>query len=160
MAADDEELLRSKVGEAVRLLNRIDPPRMRRIQRDVRRIIIFPLQGTNIGQYWHEVRAIVLASSHVRQASSHYVACTIAHEATHARLRHAGIGYGEAIRARVERACVGQEIALARRFSNADEWVSFLGLKPLDEEYWSDAKLRERKQEAHQAWRARGRPLE
>ena len=46
------------------------------------------------------------------------------HEGAHARLLRAGVGYAEPARARVERICVGQEAAFARRLPDGAALVA------------------------------------
>jgi hypothetical protein len=74
------------------------------------------------------------------------IASTIVHEATHARLRRCGIGYDEAIRARVEAICFRREIAFADSLPDGalsrDEAERNLTLRPPSD--WTNDAMRDR----------------
>lgn len=105
-----------KVDAALALLAAHDPLRYGYLRRDVRRIWVTGLPAAT-AQYLAELGMCVLDFDYVAAAATtpEHVAQTLVHEGAHARLRRAGFGYGEAVRARVERVCVGQEAALARK---------------------------------------------
>lgn len=102
--------VKENLKSALALISRVDPRRYRRLKRDLRRIVL--LKG-GPPQYASEVHACVLPSKYVREGAPSAVATTMVHEATHARLWLAGIGYGLRIRSRVEVACVRQQLAFA-----------------------------------------------
>lgn len=89
--------------------------RLARLKRDLRGMWITEIES--IGQYHHHVRLCVLDYNHLKkhEVSPAYVAATIIHEATHARLMLAGFGYEAERRARVEEICFRAEIAFASR---------------------------------------------
>jgi hypothetical protein len=71
--------------------------------------------------------------------SSEELALTIVHEGTHARLRRHGFGYDETIRARIERICIRNELAVARRFSDSGDLVEMKERSlAWDDKEWSD----------------------
>jgi len=79
-------------------------------------------------------------------STAEMIAATIVHEATHARLRHRGIGYEEDQRARVEAVCFRRERAFAAKLPNGDavreqaerslEWYA-------SPDHWTDAAFSE-----------------
>lgn len=135
------------VVEALDLLARVDPVRLSRFRRYCKRIAIAPTPGTD-GQYWPRARAVALDRGFLLRASVEEIALAIVHETAHARLAAVGIGYGEAIRPRVERACVGEERRFARRLPQGQQWTECVERRNLDPEYLSDAEMRERKRTA------------
>jgi hypothetical protein len=95
-----------RVEEALRLIKAYDPLRYDRIIRDVKRVWVRTLVAC-LAQFNEIVDACELDVRYVFAATSSSVeiASTIVHEATHARLLHCRIGYGEELRARVEAVC-------------------------------------------------------
>ena len=57
------------------------------------------------------------------ETSAMQLAQTFVHEGAHARLDRAGFGYAEHMRGRIERICVLQEAAFARRVPGAESLV-------------------------------------
>lgn len=74
------------------------------------------------------------------------LATTIVHEAAHARLWKRGIGYEETQRVAIERYCMEQEIAFAKRLPDGqhiiDEATDIIA--SLDASYYSDSSFQER----------------
>ncbi len=141
-----------RVAHALSLIAAVDERRLERMRRLAKRIIIVPVVGTD-GEYWHRQRALVLGEPHADHAPLEQIAMTLVHEATHARLSKAGIGYDARIRHRVERACIGEELAFARRLPNPEAWVELAGAKRVDPEYWSDDQKQQRRVRALPLWR-------
>jgi hypothetical protein len=110
LGADD---LVSKLEEALSLLERYDPRRFRRVRADVRRIIAS--DSGHAGTHWRWPRAVVLNATLVKDHPALWAAAGIVHEATHVRLRGAGIRTTDANRSRVEGRCMVEEIAFLRR---------------------------------------------
>jgi len=108
--------VRNRLRAALALIARVDPLRYRRLRRDMRRIALLRRGGP---EYASEVGACLLPSAYLKAGTTEAVATTIVHEATHARLCRAGIGYGPAMRPRVEAACIRQQIAFAERLGDA-----------------------------------------
>jgi len=150
------EIAIGKVHDALKLIATHDPRRFARLTRDVRRIWVGPT--VNRAEWFVELEMCVLRFGYVlsRDTSAARLALTLAHEATHARLDRGGFGYEEERRARLERICVSEEIALAERLPDASTLAadarSRLSHGP---EVFTDAAMRER---ADQALRSLGWP--
>jgi hypothetical protein len=119
MGGREEPDLFAKVEEALNLVSEVAPRRLERLKKDIRRILLMHA-GEAAGLYWHDLRACVLDMSYVREFPSHYIASTIVHEGTHARLRSAGVRYPATKRKRIEDLCIREEIRFARGISGAD----------------------------------------
>lgn len=119
MGGREELRLFSQVEEALSLLSELDPRRLRRLKGDVQRILLVDAGDESAGLYWHDLRACVLDVSYVREFPAHYVASTIVHEGTHARLRCSGVRYPSTLRRRIEEICIREEIRFARRIPDA-----------------------------------------
>lgn len=111
----------SKVTAALELLAKHDPVRFGRIKRDVRCILITGTAG-NVAEYHHGVQACCLDVEYLARddVTPALVAGTIAHEATHARIRSAGFRYPPALRARIEKLCFEAEVAVGRRLPDGE----------------------------------------
>jgi hypothetical protein len=149
---DDAGTLSRRVADALCLIAAVDERRLDRMRRLAKRIIIVPTLGTD-GEYWHSPHALVLGELHARNGPLEHIALTLVHEATHARLRNAGIGYDAGIRHRVERACIGEELAFARRLPEPEPWIELVSAKRVDPEYWSTEQIRQRRVRALRLWR-------
>lgn len=123
-----------KLDEALLLIATTLPAVHRRLQRDVRRVVLLEAGGP---EYWPFVNAIVLTKSVVQGAEVALLAMLLVHEGVHARLWHMGIGYPRQLRARIEQLCVVEEVRLARGLPNAEELIAFAEEK-LKNEWWSD----------------------
>jgi hypothetical protein len=133
----------TRVKEALGLLERHDPRRYERLKRDCNRIWITLLTAA-VGRYNHGLKAILLDQRYVSSSatSSSDIAATLVHELTHARLAACGIGYAEADRGRVERACYLQELAFARLLPNSESLVTQLeSYQPSPDSHWNDETL-------------------
>ena len=135
-----------KFGEALQLIADYDPMRLARIQRDLKRIILVPEAAGyyqhSLRTYWTDLR--VLAQPVWR------IATFIVHEATHARLRAAGVARRPGSKEtpeewdrRVETLCVQEEISFARRFTDSPEVFQYLQ-KTIDTKWWTEDKIRDR----------------
>jgi hypothetical protein len=67
------------------------------------------------------INACQLDPRFIQASRPELIASAIVHEATHARLTRCGIGYDEALRARVERVCVRRERAFGAKLPNGIE---------------------------------------
>jgi hypothetical protein len=133
------------IREAVQLLATHDPRRFARIRRDLKYIVVTRTLLSEVAEYWPNLRACLLDASFATAQPPSTTALNIVHEATHARLWRAGIRYNELVRARVERCCIGEELAFAMRVPNGDELQGAARRKLYDASYWSDASMRDRK---------------
>lgn len=131
-----DETLLSKLREAFELIRTLDPRRFARMQRDVKRVVVVPYSGP---EYIHAVRACMLSSEYVRKGSAEALALTLVHEATHARLMRAGIGYEGPLRERVERVCVESEVRFARLLPDSADRVA-RAYATLRSPWWTDEK--------------------
>ena len=113
-----------KVAAAVALLAEHDERRLQYLRRDLPRVWVFGLPAA-IAQCRYELRMCVLDFDYVTSDATTpaHLALTLVHEGAHARLARAGCRYHEAARGRIERVCVRQEAAFARRIPGADRLV-------------------------------------
>jgi hypothetical protein len=113
--ASDESVKKSTVNvkTAVALLDKYDPVRFRRICRDLGNgIIVFPTPGTARAEYHRDVDVCFLKGDFVLSGHPGFIALSIVHEATHARMRR--LSHADpARRARMERICINAQIAFA-----------------------------------------------
>jgi len=139
-----------KVAAALQLLATHSPVRFARIRRNVRRIIIANTAG-NLAEYHHSIRACFLDPAYLAadDVTPALVAGTIAHEATHARLRTAGFGYPLSLRARIEKLCFEAENDVGRRMPGGEE-VTVRAQRQLarDPSAWTDDARRARAKDA------------
>ena len=138
---DDAEDVVAKVAAALRLIESTDPRRYRRMHRDISRILV---SDVAFSTYSFVSNTCVLDLRLVRSKSSGAVAVVVVHEATHARLYHMGIVTWRRIQARVERACVREQIAFARLLGDAgwngiDRMIGALE-GSLADPWWTDAR--------------------
>ena len=118
-----------RVESAIGVISRYDPRRLHRLKSDVVRILVVPGKHA----YFSRVsRSCVLNQIYVDQMPAPNVASVLVHEATHARLRGAGLAaYGADLTVRVEELCIDEEIAFAMRcppdrFPQREEWLRYL----------------------------------
>lgn len=121
-----------QIAAALRLIKSTDPVRWSRVRRDLKRILVTEVGGP---LYVHPVRAALLRAGYVHSASVAYLALTLVHEATHARLWSRGIRYAAADRERIERICVRAEVAFAERQEQHAQLVQSARAK-LSERWW------------------------
>ncbi|MFL5493649.1 MAG: hypothetical protein ACJ8DC_04605 [Gemmatimonadales bacterium] len=149
-AEEDGERTLERLRGALNVIEKGDPRRYQRLKRDLRRIV---LVRAGDPEFASEIGACILRSGYVRESEPAALASTLVHEATHARLCRLGIGYGPALRARVEGICVREQIAFAERIGSV-EILDHLRQK-LDRPWWTRAQLQERR---IVAWRNLGVP--
>jgi hypothetical protein len=132
-----------QIREALELIDYYDPCRGRRLRRDVKYIILTRTRVSAVAEYWHSLQACLFDVDFVAANTAAVVAMLVAHEATHARLRRAGV---RAERHRIERCCVSQEIAFAERLPEPGRsaLIAWAQGKRVDCEFWSDAAVAER----------------
>jgi len=129
--SDESDALFQKARRAIDLIHDLDRRRFGRIRRDVRRIVFL---GTG-PQYWPGLRACIFHD--VTRTRTEFVALTIVHEATHARLWNAGFRYHPSIRKRIERLCVAQELVFLERLPDDDEELLNFTKTKLDRPWWT-----------------------
>ena len=129
------------VEGALRLIAQADPARFARLRRDLGRILLASQGGP---EYLHIARACILNASEVRRQSPERVAMTLVHEATHARLSRAGFANAWALRHRIERLCVNEEIAFAQLVPGTESLIKE-AQRALDVPWYTEHQLFERK---------------
>jgi ankyrin repeat protein len=136
-----------RIHKALQLIAQYDPSKFRRLRRDVRRIQVTSLLGTT-GMFSEAARTCFLDGKilYGDKSSVTAVACTIVHEATHARQFSVGFCYSEADRLRIERACVRAEVSFVRSIPGEDStaWAEEKKLGALDAGLLSNAAMAER----------------
>ena len=116
----------AKLETAVALLNKYDAVRFRRICRELRNgIIVFPTRGTARAEYHRDVDVCLLRSDYVLTAHPGFIALSIVHEATHARMRHLSHATPER-RAKMEQICIAAQIAFASRVPGVSATIEAL----------------------------------
>ncbi len=134
-----------KVDAALAAIARFDPPRYAHLKRNMPKIWIGPIPNYARGQWIDELRLCMLRDSFVgdEDVSISYVAALLIHEATHARVRRRGITFDEAIRPRVERACIRSQLSFARTHPGGESLIPIFeeNLRRADS-WWSDGRLR------------------
>jgi hypothetical protein len=141
----DERLL-ARVEEALFLIKRYDRLRYDRLSRNVRRVWVHTL-FYGLGTYNDALAACELDARFVldETTSPELIAATIVHEATHLRLLRCGIGYEQAVRARVEAVCFRRELAFAAKLPNGEQ-VKQIAQRGLETApgFWTDAEHNQR----------------
>jgi hypothetical protein len=120
-AQSDSEPVIQRVEAALQLIDRCAPLHYRRVKNSLSRIWV-TLVPHGAGCYLHSLNACLLDERVVASETTtlEWIASTIVHEATHARLEKWGIRYDEAVRHRIERICARRELDFARRLSGVD----------------------------------------
>ena len=137
MPAAMAPLFFARVHRALALIERHDARRLARIRRDVALIT-----GIAAGpsHYHHSARAVVLSVPTLRAQTVLHMAMTIVHEATHGRICNLGVEYMEPLRDRIERICVQEEAAFARRLIGGEPHAE-AALRKLETPWWTPAML-------------------
>ncbi|MBY5809389.1 hypothetical protein [Rhizobium leguminosarum] len=108
----------SRVRQALHLIKTYDPCRYKRVQCELQSILISYLFGA-AGIFNPKLRRCNLDVDFVMTSPPEVIASTIIHESTHGYLHRRNIPYHEEIRHRVERACIHQEMAFAKKVPDA-----------------------------------------
>lgn len=111
-AAPTADLVFARVAEALQLIRDNDIVRYSWLRKSLACILITSGAGA---AYWPRHRACVLEITSVLQRSAAITALSIVHELTHARVERAGIRYRPALKARIERVCIQEQIRFACR---------------------------------------------
>ena len=109
-----------RVNGALQVIKTYDPYRYKRVLRETHRVWVHYLPG-NPAEFATELRRCLLDPRFVLSSSPEIIASAIVHEATHGKLGRYNIGYSEEIRHRVEKVCMRQELAFARKLPNGEE---------------------------------------
>lgn len=132
-----------KIEAALTLIREVEPHRFRRLVRDLGCIVVLRAGGP---EFLPPIRGCLLGQSLVLNNTITGLALMIVHEAAHARLWRRGFSYDPALRSRVERACIGQEIDLAERLPDAKIVVPWVRKKLDNSSSWSDESRESRRQ--------------
>jgi hypothetical protein len=100
------------IASARRLLRRVDPARSRRVESLLRNIVVKEGVPT---QYWHATQTCCVERKMLETASDALIASYLVHEAAHARLHRRGIETTPRSTARVEAACIRDQIGFLNR---------------------------------------------
>jgi hypothetical protein len=112
----DHEKYAQKVANALGLIARHDPNRLARMKRDLAAILVWPFTALGtVAEFHPELGICALYSAAIKDVPPALVALSIVHEATHARL--ACIPVTRDNLPRMERLCLEQELAFARRIT-------------------------------------------
>ena len=84
LAPGDAHARRALLEEAVRLINAIQPYRLRHLRRYLQNVIVSPTGGS--GEYWYGMGVCVLDPDYLRDTDAVGVAMLLIHESTHGRL--------------------------------------------------------------------------
>jgi hypothetical protein len=142
-----EPVLR-RVEEALDLIKTYDRVRYARLTRDLERVWV-RLLPDGLGSFNGSANACELDVRFILSETwtPDVIASTIVHEATHARLHRCGVGYEEALRARVEAICFRRELAFAATLPNGQR-VRERAKRTLElcrgQNYWTNAAFEER----------------
>jgi hypothetical protein len=143
----DKDIAGTKLRATLDLIATSQPRRLVRLQRDVRRILVTFVQVAD-AQYSAPTRTVLLDETYVckPEVTAGHLATTMVHEATHARLFAAGIGYPTTLRPRIERLCMRQELDFAGRISDGSAAAARArhGLNLPDENWHPDVVLERR----------------
>jgi hypothetical protein len=105
-----------RLAEALNLIHDVDPHRHARFCKDSPRIFILDQEWAS---YWIDQNLIVLPVMLVREAEIAEIALDLVHEAAHARIARAGIGWWPDLFERIERRCVKAELGFSRSLQAA-----------------------------------------
>jgi hypothetical protein len=113
-----------KLERALGVIEQYAPAKLEALQSDVETILVAG-EPTIRGRYIHKLRMVELYDDYVldQQKSPEALACTLIHEAQHARLRRLGFGYEEPIRGRIENLCFRAQRNFARLLPDGGELI-------------------------------------
>ncbi len=144
----EADRLSARLDRALELVERYDPAALRILTHDFRGILVFGRESTHLAYSGPHVGYCVLTERFVKapETTAQRLALTFVHEATHARLRRAGIEYERGLRKRIELVCARRELAFAKRIpDNTDAIARIEGeissWTKAGEERWSDARF-------------------
>lgn len=138
-SADDAGEVFTSVGAALQLIAKHGPRFSARLQRDVKRVLFAEVSG---GRYLAGLQTCLIGVAYARRVAPLDLAMTIVHEATHGRLSRAGFRYEGECRERIERLCVGQEIAFAEQVPGSEAAVEKTRAL-LQTRWWTPEKTRQ-----------------
>lgn len=117
---DAGDVLR-RVAVALDLIDRYAIGGLDTIRNHLKRLLFTEASG---GDYHHSIRTCRISISYARRVPPVELAMMIVHEATHARLADEGRKYYGDQRENIERECVAEEIAFAKRIPGTEQVVA------------------------------------
>ncbi|WP_097140765.1 hypothetical protein [Rhizobium subbaraonis] len=145
---EDQDEVLTRVQAAFALIKTHDANRYKTVIASFDRVWISYLFGA-VGRYLPELRRCQLDPVFVLSSPIEFIASTIIHETTHARLFEFGLPYTYENRHRIEKICIRQEMLFARRIPEAEELRKRISEKLLlDPEFWSKETSAERFRQA------------
>lgn len=139
-SAGDRDILIQRLDAGLDLIQHFDPRRFSGIQRHLHRFVFVPGGGDH---YSPVLQAHMMDASRLRNATNTLTALSIIHEATHGRLHRRGIATCQANAERIERLCVGEQIAFAKRLPGGETIARQLS-ETLKQPWWGEAKTQKR----------------
>ncbi len=147
--AKHDQVVFDRIEAALQLLEVAAPRILRRFCSDVRRIVVIG-DETNHDATYDPILGYVFVTDRFAESeglTAARFARLLVHEATHARIDHVGIPYEVGTRARIERACVKQELAFVRSVSDEPQLTAETEARVarwarLGEDNWSDERFR------------------
>jgi hypothetical protein len=135
LAGDDaaDVMVLARYKQALLLIGRHDPRRLRALARALRRVVVISGGG---GYFLPPLRAFVADVGLASKEEILDLAIQLVHEGTHARLHAAGCRYTSASAERHERACIEQEVRFLRRINGTEDLVK-ARLALLDKPWWT-----------------------
>jgi hypothetical protein len=128
------EGIHGRVREAMGLLQRSSLEHLDLVRNSLNRLLFTESPGSD---YHHAIQTCRIGIAYALRVPALELAMTLVHEATHAKLAANGRRYVGQERERIERECVEEEIAFARRVPNSDAAIAKLQ-ELLSREWWSD----------------------
>jgi hypothetical protein len=145
---EDQQEILLQVRNALMLVREHDAKRYKLVIASFDRIWVTYMFGA-VGHYLPEQRRCQLDAQFVISVPAEFIASTIVHEATHARLLKVGIPYTYENRHRVEKVCIRQELSFARRVPSSGNLQAHIRQKLLlTPEFWSQKASANRLREA------------
>lgn len=135
----DGSALRS-IGKALELLAEHWPLALRRVQREIGRVLI--VEKGRI-QHLHPFKGCSLTQQ-VVSLPPEQVALVLVHEAAHGQIARWGTRQTDDVKERIERACVKRELALIDRLPEGREGLRDWVEQRLATEWWTEESTRER----------------
>lgn len=139
----DIDDLTARISAALQLVRSTAPRRWQRLVRDVSRLHCTKL-GRPGAHYDHSIAACVIDADYVRGSPASFLAASVIHEATHARIEKAGIAYLPVQRHRIERRCMVEEIDFAEALAGDQAHLLTHLRSAIDSVWYSDEQFAER----------------
>lgn len=119
-SGDASSELLARTHDALQLIQTHAAVTLSRIRADVRHILFADVRG---GRYMPSLRTCLIGEKFAIRAVPLELAMMIVHEGMHARLWQTGFTYAQPLRERIERLCVGAEVAFAERVVGSEALV-------------------------------------